>query len=655
MASKSLGTLTIDLVAKTAGFVQGMDKAERESAKFRKKIEKDMRATGKAIGDSFKLAASAAAFALVGLTKQSLAAVDANAKLARSLGGTYTGVKSLGMAMGEAGVDGFEQSITAMNQRLGQAERGTGKAALAVKELGLNLGYMASLDVDEKVAYIADAMQKAGISMQRAASYAKDFGFTQEAAADFFMLGGDNVRNYRQEIERMGLALNSIETDRIEKANDAMERAQLAATGLGNTLALRMTPWINDFSGGLELLIIDLGNFITKFDDAVDVWERAKGDDKSYQAAIKNVEIANEVQRLTAQRMKIQEELQRMEGTSAEKSGRYLKNKERLLETEKKLNDITNARKAAEIGYKERVEEKGKPKGVTLPTLEEIEAAKKAREAAIKLREDERKYLDEVTKAQIAAWNDRMDKEREAIEEVRKMMLTEEQVIKESYQKRKDAVLEAITLSADEKRELVVALQKKEDEELAKLSDAKRQKELDAQTATLDNYENLFSSLHDLSAAFGKENSKTARAMFGIAKAAAVAKAMLAISGAAQAMGDTAVTTEQRIAHAATIASAVAGIVSTVKGVKMDGMAHDGIDAVPKTGTWLLEKGERVMTAETSAKLDNKLDGMGGRTKIVNVIDPRMVADYLSTDAGEEIVMNIIGRNQAAVAAYARG
>ena len=53
--------------------------------------------------------------------------------------------------------------------------------------------------------------------------------------------------------------------------------------------------------------------------------------------------------------------------------------------------------------------------------------------------------------------------------------------------------------------------------------------------------------------------------------------------------------------------------------------------------------------------LDNKLDGMGGRTKIVNVIDPRMVADYLSTDAGEEIVMNIIGRNQAAVAAYARG
>lgn len=38
------------------------------------------------------------------------------------------------------------------------------------------------------------------------------------------------------------------------------------------------------------------------------------------------------------------------------------------------------------------------------------------------------------------------------------------------------------------------------------------------------------------------------------------------------------------------------------------GMAHDGIDSVPETGTWLLEKGERVTTANTSAKLDSTLD-----------------------------------------------
>lgn len=39
----------------------------------------------------------------------------------------------------------------------------------------------------------------------------------------------------------------------------------------------------------------------------------------------------------------------------------------------------------------------------------------------------------------------------------------------------------------------------------------------------------------------------------------------------------------------------------------MTGMAHDGIDSVPQTGTWLLEKGERVTTSQTSAKLDATL------------------------------------------------
>lgn len=43
------------------------------------------------------------------------------------------------------------------------------------------------------------------------------------------------------------------------------------------------------------------------------------------------------------------------------------------------------------------------------------------------------------------------------------------------------------------------------------------------------------------------------------------------------------------------------------------GMAHDGIDNVPQTGTWLLQKGERVTTSETSKKLDNTLERIDAR------------------------------------------
>lgn len=39
----------------------------------------------------------------------------------------------------------------------------------------------------------------------------------------------------------------------------------------------------------------------------------------------------------------------------------------------------------------------------------------------------------------------------------------------------------------------------------------------------------------------------------------------------------------------------------------LSGMAHDGIDSVPEDGSWFLQKGERVTTAQTSAKLDAML------------------------------------------------
>jgi lambda family phage tail tape measure protein len=54
--------------------------------------------------------------------------------------------------------------------------------------------------------------------------------------------------------------------------------------------------------------------------------------------------------------------------------------------------------------------------------------------------------------------------------------------------------------------------------------------------------------------------------------------------------------------------AATAPMVAMVTAGSLAGMAHDGIDSVPETGTWLLQKGERVTTAATSAKLDATLD-----------------------------------------------
>lgn len=71
-------------------------------------------------------------------------------------------------------------------------------------------------------------------------------------------------------------------------------------------------------------------------------------------------------------------------------------------------------------------------------------------------------------------------------------------------------------------------------------------------------------------------------------------------------------------------AMAVTGPLASAVGMTaLAGMAHDGIDSVPEDGSWFLQKGERVTTAQTSAKLDamlsridNKLGGSEPQAQI---------------------------------------
>jgi len=61
--------------------------------------------------------------------------------------------------------------------------------------------------------------------------------------------------------------------------------------------------------------------------------------------------------------------------------------------------------------------------------------------------------------------------------------------------------------------------------------------------------------------------------------------------------------------------SATAPVAAAIGAMSLTGMAHDGIDSVPREGTWLLDKGERVMTANTSAKMDGVLERIDARQR----------------------------------------
>ncbi|MFO1141191.1 MAG: phage tail tape measure protein [Amaricoccus sp.] len=98
-------------------------------------------------------AVTAAAAAGVGLVRSGLAAVDAQGKLARSLGTTVASIGVLERAGELAGVamSGIEQTTGELTRRLGEAADGAGPAAAALARLGLSATELLALPLDERV------------------------------------------------------------------------------------------------------------------------------------------------------------------------------------------------------------------------------------------------------------------------------------------------------------------------------------------------------------------------------------------------------------------------------------------------------------------------------------------------------------------------
>lgn len=135
---------------------------------------------------------------------------------------------------------------------------------------------------------------------------------------------------------------------------------------------------------------------------------------------------------------------------------------------------------------------------------------------------------------------------------------------------------------------------------------AKQQK--DEQLAS---YESLFGSMAGLTKSFAGEQSGAYRVMFGLEKAMAVARSMINIQTA---MSSAAMSLPfpGNLAAMATVASQTAGIISTIKSVQApSGIAHGGMSYVPKETTYLLDKGERVLSPNQNRDLTNFISNQG--------------------------------------------
>ena len=118
-------------------------------------------------------AAAATAFAAgaAAMVRSGLQVVDAQAKLAQSLGTTVASIQVLERAGDLAGVSmsGIEQATKDLTRRLSQAAAGTGPAVAALERLGLSATALLELPLDERVGRINQAIQDFVPAAERAA------------------------------------------------------------------------------------------------------------------------------------------------------------------------------------------------------------------------------------------------------------------------------------------------------------------------------------------------------------------------------------------------------------------------------------------------------------------------------------------------------
>ncbi|HHP7999707.1 TPA: hypothetical protein ACSIXS_003540 [Acinetobacter baumannii] len=129
------------------------------------------------------------------------------------------------------------------------------------------------------------------------------------------------------------------------------------------------------------------------------------------------------------------------------------------------------------------------------------------------------------------------------------------------------------------------------------------------------------------------EQSAAYKAMFAIQKGFAIAQSMIAIQqGIANAMS---LPFPTNLAAAATVAAETASIIGNIKAIGLTGMAHDGIASVPEEGTWLLNKGERVLNPQDNQAFTNFINEGGSRNPTVNVYTlPGQTATATQNDDG---------------------
>lgn len=242
-----IGSLYVDLMARTARFANDFKLANGIVGKFQRQTSKALKSVTSKIfslkGAAVSLVGAAGLGALVAM---SFTTGDALAKTSDKLGVQTEMLAGLRHAGKLTGVQAntLDMALQRMTRRLSEAAIGTGEAQGAIKELGLDAQQLAAMSPDQAFTKIAGAMENVTTQGDKVRLSFKLFDSEGVALANTLALGKAGLEAAGQEADALGLAISRVDAAKIEEANNSFTRIKGVATGLGNAIAANVAPYI---------------------------------------------------------------------------------------------------------------------------------------------------------------------------------------------------------------------------------------------------------------------------------------------------------------------------------------------------------------------------------------------------------------------------
>lgn len=254
MASKNLGTLTIDVVAQVGGFVEGMDKSERASKQWRRNVEKELKKVGQA-------AIGAAATAAGGIAAITASTVRAAGEISRLSSLSGVGAEDFQRYAAGARFLGVEQDKLAdifkdTSDKFGDfLQTGGGPLADFFENIAPQVGVTAEefkkLSGPQALELYVASLEKAKLSQNEMVFYMEAVASDATRLLPLLKNNATGFKDLGREAEDAGAILKDDTIQAAREMKAALFLMENAGTGLKNQIADELLPVFSDLAEGL--------------------------------------------------------------------------------------------------------------------------------------------------------------------------------------------------------------------------------------------------------------------------------------------------------------------------------------------------------------------------------------------------------------------